>query len=563
MTMTPYNPDLTRSLKWMQNNAPNIQAIIQAKQTWYTKYNTGFWNNWEENIFNLETANAFGLVVWCIILGLPLDIFVFDPITNAFAYGAQRGNFLDGGGNVAPIQFVGTTLAIQSGGVTVPPANWSLNETSDAITFTAPPNEGAALTWTGTVTQQNTGQTMIVQQPRQFGTGTGVQTVFSLIPSDSENYNQVGNNFYGGGSNVVGLLSEIRYACQLRYIALVSNGRQQWINQMLQYIFNNGQPWNFPGKEYFYLTDNTMAAQNVTGGLLALTGWGGALTPMSSTSRTNLISTNTGIASASGWVVSNVTKTTENGPDGVANGAVLLTPSSAVGTVTGPSSTVSLNTIYVCSVFVEPGTATQSKVACGPATATITWGSTPSIAVTGGAGQASIAAAGATGWYRVQFTFNSGNSAAASTIVTPDPTGANKAITIAYPQVEAGVAAGLAIRTSGATASQTDYTLNLTTGAVVTGFTPPTGAELFWSGTWQWATTQGYQQFGTGNGSNVDFTLTPAPGAIPPLTANNYMEYRVGANMGLSSQFLTLLNNPAYGIMPQCAGTAYAVVQES
>lgn len=562
MTMVPYNPDLTRSLKWMQNNAPNIQAIIQAKQTWYTKYNTAFWSNWEENIFNLQTANAFGLVVWCIILGLPLDIFVFDPISNAFAYGAQRGNFLDGGGNVAPIQFVGSTLQIQANGVTVPSGNWSLNSTTDQVTFTTPPASGAKLTWTATVKQQVTGQTMIVQQPRQFGVGNGVLTSFSLIPSDSANYNQVGNNFYGGGSSVVGLLSEIRYACQLRYVALVSNGRQQWINQMLRYIFNNGEPWNFPGKQYFYLTDNTQATQNVVAAELELIGWGGTI-PMSASSRTNLLTTNTNIASASTWVVSNATKTTQNGPDGAANGAVLVTPSSAAGTLTGPSTTVALNTVYVCSVFVEPGTATQSKIACGPATATITWGATPTVAVTGGAGQASVVAAGAAGWYRVQFTFNSGSSTTAATVATPDPTGANKAVTIAYPQIEAGTVAGLAIRTTGAAASQTDYALNTSTGAVVTGFAPATGAQLLWSGTWQWATTVGYQLFGTGNGSNVNFTLTPPPGAVPPVTANNYMEYRVGANMNISSQFLEILNNPAYGIMPQCAGTAYAVVQES
>jgi hypothetical protein len=562
MTMTPFNPDLTRSLKWMQNNAPNIQAIIQAKNAWFTKYNTAFWSNWEENVFDLQTANAFGLVVWCIILGLPLDIFVFDPISNAFAYGAQRGNFLDGGGNVAPIQFTTGTLQIAASGVTVPSGDWTLNSTTDEVTFTTAPALDAPLTWTGTVTQQHTGQMLLVQQPRQFGVGDGTTTSFSLIPSDSANYNQVGNNFYGGGSSVVGMLSEIRYACQLRYIALVSNGRQQWINQMLQYIFNNGQPWNFPEKQYFYLTDNTLAVQNVIGAVVELVGWPGTV-PMSTSSRTNIVSVNTGIAASGSWVASNAAKTTENGPDGVTNGAVLLTPSSAAGTLTGPSSTVLLNTIYTCSAFLEPGSATQSEISCGPATATITWGSTPTVSVSGGAGQASIAAAGAAGWYRVQFSFNSGTNAAADTVITPDPTGANHAVGFAYPQIELGSVAGVVIKTSGATASQTDYTLNTSTGAVVTSFAPLSVDELFWSGTWQWATTQGFQQFGTGNGSNVDFTLTAPPGAIPPLTESNYMEYRVGANMGISSQLLTLLNNPAYGIMPQCAGTAYAVVQES
>jgi hypothetical protein len=259
MTMTPYNTDLTRSLKWLQNNAPNIQSIIQQKAAWYSKYNDQFWTQWEQNIFDLRTANAFGLVVWCIILGIPLSIFNFEPNTNAFAYGAQRGNYLDGGGNTAPFTFSGSPV-IYAAGVVVPSANYTINNTTGSIAFTSAPANNAALTWTGTVVNDETGQSLIVQQPRKFGTGNGVATSFSLVPTDSANFNEVGFNFFGGGKNTVGLLSEVRFACQLRYAALVSNGRQQWINQMLAYIFNGGEPWDFPGKRYFYLTDATMAA---------------------------------------------------------------------------------------------------------------------------------------------------------------------------------------------------------------------------------------------------------------------------------------------------------------
>lgn len=259
MTMTPYNTDLTRALKWMHNNAPNIQSIITQKANWYSKYNDQFWANWEANVFDIRTANAFGLVVWCIILGIPLSLFNFEPNTNAFAYGPQRGNFLDGGGHTLPFSFSGSPV-IYSNGVATPSGNYSINTTTGQITYTGAPASATNLSWTGSIVDNLTGQTTIVNQPRQFGTGDGSTVTFSLLPSNSANYNQIGFNFYGGGKNVVGLLSEIRHACQLRYAALVSNGRQLWINQMLRYIFNGGAAWDFPGKKYFYLTDATMSA---------------------------------------------------------------------------------------------------------------------------------------------------------------------------------------------------------------------------------------------------------------------------------------------------------------
>jgi hypothetical protein len=92
---------------------------------------------------------------------------------------------------------------------------------------------------------------------------------------------------------------------------------------------------------------------------------------------------------------------------------------------------------------------------------------------------------------------------------------------------------------------------------------PSNGAALTWQGTWNWATWTAPSQFGTGNGSTTIFTLTAPPGAVKPITNAFYMEYRIGANMGLSPQFVNILNNPSYGIMPTCAGVKYAVIQES
>lgn len=555
MSMTPYNTDLTRALKWMHNNAPKLQSIIQQKADWYSKYNTAFWTNWEANVFDIRTANAFGLVVWCIILGIPLDLFDFSPITNAFAYGAQRGNYLDGGGNVAPIEFV-TTPVLYGNGAVIPASNYTLNETTDAVTFTAPPVVGTVLSWTATVENTNTNQQLIVQQPRKFGTGDGTTTVFNLTPSDGANYNEVGNNFYGGGSNVVGLLSEIRYACQLRYVALVSNGRQQWINQMLQYIFNQGNPWNFPEKQYFYLTDNTLVPQDVAAATIWRDDWQGNQL-MYATARTNYAGQSNYGSFWSDAAGSGITFTAGIADPAGGTNAVRCDFSTITGTDAGPVR-IKMNSggtnipagTFVGSFWarVESGTAGTLQSDISDQSPEFNWTPTGTWQRFTGVGY-SNPTTGAV-------FFDVINSGVLKT--------SDLVIDLFGVQIENGTTVtSLITNATGTPLTVTDYTLDTSSGEVTFATAPVTGAALTWEGTWQWATTPAPQAFGTGDGSTTVFTLTPPPGAVPPVTQTSYMEYRIGANMNLSSQFLTIMNTPAYGIMPQCAGIKYAVVQES
>jgi Protein of unknown function (DUF2612) len=180
MTMTPFNGDMKQALKWMHNNAPNIQLMVDKKSDWYSQYHTTFWSDWEKNVFNLQTANTFGLMIWCIILNVPASLFGLYPLNVSWAYGPNRENFIESGMN-SPV-----------------------------------------------------------------------------------NPNTVGGNFYGGGDSTIINLTEVRWALQLRYVALVADGRLSFINEMLKYIFNSDQPWNFPGKRYFYVTDITAPTQTLT-----------------------------------------------------------------------------------------------------------------------------------------------------------------------------------------------------------------------------------------------------------------------------------------------------------
>lgn len=64
--------NLEQALDWQRSKAPILQECIKRKQAWYEKNHCEFWNDWVADVFNLETANEFGLSVWSIILDEPL-----------------------------------------------------------------------------------------------------------------------------------------------------------------------------------------------------------------------------------------------------------------------------------------------------------------------------------------------------------------------------------------------------------------------------------------------------------------------------------------------------------
>lgn len=182
--LTPYNTDIRMALKWQQNKAPNITLLINQKANWYDQFQTQFWTNWTTNVFEIRTANPFGLLIWCIILGVPSQLFGLSSNARAWAYGKFRQNF--------------------------------------------------------------------VARP-----GT--------VPFPPDNPNIIGGNFAGGGQTTILNLDEARWILRLRYVALVSNGRLAFVNYMLNFIFNDGEPWDFAGGRYFYVADSTVAPVAVGG----------------------------------------------------------------------------------------------------------------------------------------------------------------------------------------------------------------------------------------------------------------------------------------------------------
>jgi len=103
-----FSVDLLRAILWQYNDAARLQSLLTQKQDWYTERQTEFWSSWYRDVFNLDTANDFGLAVWSIILEVPLTIGV--PGTGdrvVWGLGEFNGNFSrwNGGDNLTGVNF--------------------------------------------------------------------------------------------------------------------------------------------------------------------------------------------------------------------------------------------------------------------------------------------------------------------------------------------------------------------------------------------------------------------------------------------------------------------------
>lgn len=108
-----YSVNLMKALLWEYNDAKNLQALLQKSQDWYDTNQRDFWQNWYNNVFNLATADQFGLAVWAIILGMPLNLIVQPNSNTPFGFGTFNKNFNNGSfANIQP-NVVSLTIAEQ------------------------------------------------------------------------------------------------------------------------------------------------------------------------------------------------------------------------------------------------------------------------------------------------------------------------------------------------------------------------------------------------------------------------------------------------------------------
>jgi hypothetical protein len=90
-----YSVDVLRAVLWQYDSAPNLVALLTAKNAWYDQNHRQFWLDWYADVFDLRTANDFGLAVWAIILDIPLELPKAEELgtKRVFGFGPNNINF--------------------------------------------------------------------------------------------------------------------------------------------------------------------------------------------------------------------------------------------------------------------------------------------------------------------------------------------------------------------------------------------------------------------------------------------------------------------------------------
>lgn len=89
--------NLRQAVLWQYESAEKIKALTEMRQAWIDQAHTDFWSDWYRDVFNVDTANDFGLAVWSRILDVPLGV-TNDPQPDKipFGFGPFNANFNNG-----------------------------------------------------------------------------------------------------------------------------------------------------------------------------------------------------------------------------------------------------------------------------------------------------------------------------------------------------------------------------------------------------------------------------------------------------------------------------------
>ena len=93
-----YNLELTNELDenitWQFDNSEALKTLINGKKDFFTEAVDNFYTDWYRDVFNIDTANYFGLIVWAIILGCTEYIEITQKISkNTIGFGDAHKNF--------------------------------------------------------------------------------------------------------------------------------------------------------------------------------------------------------------------------------------------------------------------------------------------------------------------------------------------------------------------------------------------------------------------------------------------------------------------------------------
>ncbi|MEJ2896633.1 DUF2612 domain-containing protein [Bordetella avium] len=91
-----FSVDLLASILWQYEGAPMAVQLARNDQAWIDASQTKFWHDWRQDVFDLDTANEFGLSVWARILGVSIEVSERRRVDGVFGFGVSNRNFDNG-----------------------------------------------------------------------------------------------------------------------------------------------------------------------------------------------------------------------------------------------------------------------------------------------------------------------------------------------------------------------------------------------------------------------------------------------------------------------------------
>ncbi|MFY4822008.1 DUF2612 domain-containing protein [Aliarcobacter butzleri] len=85
--------DIKSVILWQYETATRYKGIIEIIEKSYNKLQADFWEKWYRDVFNIDTANDFGLYIWSLILKTPVQFDFKTSSKTAFGFGTERKNF--------------------------------------------------------------------------------------------------------------------------------------------------------------------------------------------------------------------------------------------------------------------------------------------------------------------------------------------------------------------------------------------------------------------------------------------------------------------------------------
>ena len=80
-----FSTDLSKVILWQYDDAEKLKTLVNGEQAFMDEAVTKFWEDFNQNIFNLSTCNTFGLELWGKLLNVARPTYIDDGVVYEYS----------------------------------------------------------------------------------------------------------------------------------------------------------------------------------------------------------------------------------------------------------------------------------------------------------------------------------------------------------------------------------------------------------------------------------------------------------------------------------------------